>query len=254
MTAAGCASRSSPAVAPTAADLAIVTWNMHGGRGDLPQLVSDLSSGRLTGTPLSSYVLLLQEATIAGEQGVDTLARTRNLSAFFSPVRVGESRSIGNAIVSTRQLLNARSIVLPQVRQPRAAVAAAIETEGRRLFIASVHLENRVSWLRVGLFAEGGRARQAEALLRALPANEDGIIGGDLNTWLGDREPLWQTLLERFDDTPRERSEPTFRGRLILDHLFFDLPEGWSVTRRVVADRYNSDHHPVLGLITGGEP
>jgi hypothetical protein len=42
---------------------------------------------------------------------------------------------------------------------------------------------------------------------------------------------------------------PTFRDRLVLDHLFFDLPDGWRAERRVVADRYRSDHHPVLGLL-----
>jgi hypothetical protein len=44
---------------------------------------------------------------------------------------------------------------------------------------------------------------------------------------------------------------PTFRGRLTLDHPFFDLPEGWRAHRTVAADRYGSDHYPVVGLIWG---
>jgi len=39
-------------------------------------------------------------------------------------------------------------------------------------------------------------------------------------------------------------------GPIVLDHLFFDLPDGWSVTRRVLKDAYGSDHHPVVAVIT----
>ena len=42
---------------------------------------------------------------------------------------------------------------------------------------------------------------------------------------------------------------PTFHDRLVLDHLFFDLPDGWVAARQVIANRYGSDHHPVLGLV-----
>lgn len=211
--------------------------------------MSDLTSGRLTGAAGSQYVVLLQEAVDTGELGVRSLASARGLSAFFLPIRSRGPRTTGNAIVATGELVNARAIELPRARQPRAAAAATIEVAGQRLFLASVHLENRVSWLRGGLFAERARGRQAEALVRSLPATGAGIVGGDLNTWLGPDEPAWRILYERFDDSPRGEPEPTFRDRLTLDHLFFDLPDGWHVTRRVIADRYGSDHHPVIGVI-----
>jgi endonuclease/exonuclease/phosphatase (EEP) superfamily protein YafD len=72
-----------------------------------------------------------------------------------------------------------------------------------------------------------------------------------MNTMLGPAEPAWQVLSKRFPDTPADRPRPTFRDRLVLDHLFFDLPDGWTVTRRVVPERYGSDHHPVIGVVTG---
>ena len=92
------------------------------------------------------------------------------------------------------------------------------------LFVVSTHLENRLGWLR-GLFGDRARGRQAEALLQALPQGH-GIVGGDFNTMLGPNEPAWRAMLGRFPDTP-DRPEPTFRDRLVLDHLFFDLPDGW---------------------------
>ena len=226
---------------------------MNAGRGDLARLASDLESGRLTGAPPADYVLLLQEATEEGDHRVETFASAKRLSAFFVPIWHDGTRTRGNAIVSTTTLLNARAIALPQERQPRTAVAASITVTGQRLFVVSAHLENRVSWLRGGLLSDTARGRQAEALLRALPAGEPGILGGDLNTWLGVNEPAWRAFRQRFTDTPSHDPIPlpTFRDRLVLDHLFFDLPDGWTAERRVLPDKYGSDHHPVLGLIRG---
>jgi endonuclease/exonuclease/phosphatase family metal-dependent hydrolase len=177
------------------------------------------------------------------------LAVEKNLSAFFAPVRYDGRRTRGNAVLSTQPLLDARVIALPAQRQPRGAVAAAIDLRGSRIFVASTHLENRVSWLKGGLFSDRARGRQAEALLRALPAEGPGILGGDMNTWLGDREPAWRTFAQRFGDSPSGKVRPTFRDRLVLDHLFFDLPLEWHGSRRVLEDAYGSDHHPVIGVI-----
>lgn len=224
---------------------------MNAGEGDLPRLISDLESGRLAGAPPADYLLLLQEAVEAGRHPVPALARDRGLSAFFVPVWHDGRRLRGNALVSTRPLVNARAIALPRERQPRAAVAAAMTVAGQRLFVVSAHLENRVSWLKGGLLSDTARGRQADALLRALPLDEPGILGGDLNTWLGVNEPAWRAFRRRFPDTPPDvpPPAPTFRERLVLDHVFFDLPPGWHAARRVLADKYGSDHHPVIAVL-----
>jgi endonuclease/exonuclease/phosphatase family metal-dependent hydrolase len=163
---------------------------------------------------------------------------------FASPVR----GATGNAIISTIPLEDPRTIDLPRERQPRAAVVASVRVGGQPLLLVSTHLENRLGWLR-GLFGDRARGRQAEALIEGLPRGH-GIVGGDFNTMLGPDEPALRLLLERFPDTP-ERPEPTFRDRLVLDHLFLDLPDGWGVTRRVIGDQYGSDHHPVVADIHG---
>jgi len=220
---------------------------MHGARGDLPRLIEDLADGRLTGSTIRDYVVLLQEAPEGGDGNVTTTAAGRGLSAYFSAVRRGAVRATGNAIVSTRPLVDARSIDLPRERQPRAAAIATIQVSGETLFVSSTHLENRLGWLR-GLFGDRARGRQADALLREIPPQQHGILGGDMNTMLGPTEPAWRAFLDRFPETP-SHPEPTFRDRLVLDHLFLDLPAGWVATRRVVEERYGSDHHPVLGVI-----
>ncbi len=231
---------------------------MNAGRGDLPRLVADLEAGRLGlprrsrvaakagGGPASAYLVLLQEAV---EGDLHAIAGPRGWPVFFVPVRDDGGRIRGNAILSSRPILNPRTIPLPRERQPRAAAAASIDVAGRRLFVVSAHLENRASWWTGGLLSDAARRRQVDALLQVLPPDEPGILGGDFNTWLGPNEPAWQALAQRFGETAGAARTPTFRNRLILDHLFFDLPAGWRVSSRVVPDAYESDHHPVVAMV-----
>ena len=141
--------------------LTVLTWNMHGGRGDLRRLIADLEAGRLTPGAPRDYVLLLQEFVNRDDVPGST---TRALTLFTSPVR----SATGNAILSTIPLEASRTIDLPRERQPRGAVAATIRIGGDALFVVSTHLENRLGWLR-GLFGDRARGRQADALLQALP-------------------------------------------------------------------------------------
>jgi endonuclease/exonuclease/phosphatase family metal-dependent hydrolase len=220
---------------------------MNAGRGDLPRLIDDVASGRLTGVPPRDHLLLLQEAVEGGSRDVMTQGAARGLNVEFVAVRRGPLRTSGNAILATMPIGDVRVVDLPRERQPRAAVVATIGLQGETLFVVCTHLENRLGWLR-GLFGDRARGRQAEALLAALPSVGHGIVGGDMNTMLGPEEPAWRALLARFTDTPPDPA-PTFRDRLTLDHLFFDLPDGWVAARRVLADDYGSDHRPVVGLV-----
>ena len=250
---AACSARPLPVLQPRDSPplLAVITWNVHAGRGDLPQLVDDLTQGRITGAPIRNYVILLQETIKGNQYDVVAFAQQRQLWAYFAPVRESDVGTSGNAILTTELPLDARTIVLPRIRRMRKAVAATFEIEGRSMFIVNAHLENRLHWLQGGVFADRARGRQTRALIDALSTGP-GIVGGDLNTVLGPDEPTVRMLNERFADTPTEPTVPTFHDRLVLDHLFFDLPDGWVATRQVIANRYDSDHHPVLGLVFAG--
>src|SRR5688572_1735849 len=164
--------------------LAVVTWNLHGGEGDLPRLLDDLTSGELTAAPVRDYVLLLQEAIESGKHDVRAIASARTLAVAFSAVRRTGRGVSGNAILSTRPLGEVRVVNLPRERQPRAALTATLDVAGQPLFIVDTHLENRLGWMR-GLFGDRARGRQAEALLAAIPSPGHGILGGDMNTMLG---------------------------------------------------------------------
>jgi len=222
---------------------------MDAGRGDLPALLADVTEGRLAGSVAPrDVVLLLQEAVKDDLPRPEAIADARAWSIFFVPVRHDGEQTRGNAILSSRPIQKARAIPLPRERQPRIAAAATIAVGGRELFVVSTHLENRVAWWKAALGSGAARGRQADALLRALPPDAPGIVGGDFNTWLGPGEPAWRLLDRRFADTPKART-PTFAARLILDHLVVDLPEGWRTSTRVLDETYDSDHHPVVALV-----
>lgn len=244
---AGCAPVTAPPpISSGPVALAVVTWNMHRTSGDLPRLVDDLASGRLTGTTPANYLLLVQEAPPQGPHAPAVVARAHTLALAYQQLRT--DKGSGNGILSTLPLGEVRMIDLPRERMRRGAVISSVTVGGVPLFVVSVHLENRVSVARGLLFSDGPRARQANALLEQVPAGH-GILGGDLNIWLGLDEPAFKAFAARFPDSGNGHPEPTVGGHLPLDHLFFDLPDGWTVQRRVLPSNYDSDHRPVLAMI-----
>ena len=155
----------------------------------------------LTGSSPADYVLLLQEAVAGMPSDPERVARARQLSIVFEPVRTIDAGAIGIAILSTQPLTGTRVITLPRERQRRLALATTIRVAGTELFLVNAHFENRVSLWRGLLFSDGARGRQATALLAELP-DGPGIAGGDLNTWLGPTEPALKAFAARFPDTP----------------------------------------------------
>jgi endonuclease/exonuclease/phosphatase family metal-dependent hydrolase len=266
--------------------LAIVTWNVHVGGGDVGELIRRLEAGEYTGgEPIEHFVLLLQEAyrraggvpprLAAGlpvparigsrnlkERGadIDRIAREERLALLYVPsmrngADPGTPEDRGNAIVSTVSLRSPAVIELPFERQRRAAAVAVVEGRTRsgtpwRLRVADAHLDTALALTRGGPMA--ARRRQAAALVDALAAApEDTVLGGDFNTWLGSREPALKTLRRAFPDGV-DGTQTTWKGPLglhaSLDHL---LARGSARLRHVarLPDRLGSDHYPVLGLV-----
>jgi endonuclease/exonuclease/phosphatase family metal-dependent hydrolase len=234
--------------------LSIVTWNVNKGAGQLARFTEDLVAGRLTPTPVRNFMILLQETIDGNENDAVALARSRNLYSYYDPVLPTERGMSGNAIISTLPLADIRSIPLPESRHTRKALAVTIELDGLKMFAICAHLENRARWLNTfGFFSDSIRKRQAKVLLAAIPPGY-GFMGGDFNTWFGPTEPALKDIRKRFSSTPHEGPEPTYEDHLVLDHLFFDLPDRWEAVREVVKDRYGSDHHPVVALILQKHP
>jgi endonuclease/exonuclease/phosphatase family metal-dependent hydrolase len=258
--------------------LTFISWNTHIGGGDIGRLIGDARAGRLTGTPVSNLVLLLQEVyrhdasvpspppprarIAAGEapsppdaarQGIEAAARDTGLSLLYVPsMRNGAAaEDRGNAILSSIALGNPEAIELPLERQRRVAVAADILVRNAStrttLRIVSTHFTNMVAH-HLWAMSEPGRVRQARALAAAIDDGMPTVVGGDLNSWFGYRDGAFRELARVLPAArPRDR-RPTF-GPMRLDHVLARLPSGWRITVRRAESRYGSDHYPLVAVI-----
>jgi endonuclease/exonuclease/phosphatase family metal-dependent hydrolase len=188
------------AAAPPIDRLAIVSWNLHVGGGDVDGLIRRLRAGEFTGgEPVVHFVLLLQEAyrrdeaipvgirrgfpvpgrIAAGRNrgpDIDHFWRDDHFAVLYAPsMRNGiidlNREDRGNAIVSTIALEDPEVIELPLEHQRRVVVASSVEGTTQRgapwrVRVIDVHLDTALAIRRGGPFA--ARRRQAEALIAAL--------------------------------------------------------------------------------------
>ncbi|MDX1650230.1 MAG: hypothetical protein R3263_10285 [Myxococcota bacterium] len=276
--------------------LAVATWNVHVGGGDLPRFLRDLRGGALTADRPDDAIVLLQEvhrtddalpafaahphargaarieaAPPAGARidVVEVARRVGDVDLFYAPsMRNGTAdaeqppEDRGNAIVSTLPLRDLVEIELPAEVQRRVAVGAALpvapeaDAAGPALAVASAHLDT-FDWTQLHRNLGAFRAVQAEALARGLAAWRGGpaILGGGFNTWArGTREPAVRLRARAFGPLAPGSSRPTspLPGPLPARRidLFFvrGLAEDAFRYERV-ADRYGSDHHPLVGTL-----
>ena len=272
--------------------LAIITWNVHVGGGDIEELIARLREGEFTeGTRVQDFVLLLQEAYREGDdvpaqlpadsafprpiveqppsgirRDIRAVAEHVGLHVFYAPnMRNGTFKALedrGTAILSTLPLAGLQVIELPFERQRRVALAATVTvttTSGALLplAVANVQMDTSLALTRGGPVA--ARRRQAEALLEALDGSAAGpegarpmVLGGDFNTWFGNKESAVDVLRRAFPDTPRADNVTTWRGplgtRAALDHVFTRGPVRSVATRRL-PERFGSDHYPLSTIL-----
>lgn len=190
--------------------LAVVTWNLHGGAGDLLGFIDrelGLSCGegsREPRTHFSSFVLLIQEAFRRSEVvpvvadgptlppplkekprpgprvDIVEVAQRCGLSLFYVPsMRNGAEETEGgredrgSAILSTLPLSDLIAIELPFEAQRRVAVAATVHNSSRdSVRVVSVHLDVASSLLRLLTTGNSTRQRQGLAIEDALLETE----------------------------------------------------------------------------------
>jgi endonuclease/exonuclease/phosphatase family metal-dependent hydrolase len=266
------------------ADLAVITWNVNVGAGDVVRFVEALRDGTAAGRPITRFVLLLQEAYRHGpevphgslrhvksagarrpstgdreRQDIVAVAAKLGLALVYVPsMRNGDPLATdedrGNAILSTETLSNISALELPFERQRRVAIASTVSGEDATgapwtLELVNVHLDNRAPARRLWLFSILTRLRQARGLMLGLGSDGPAVVAGDFNTWYGFDDPVFDELATALGSTIPDDRRPTFAGLLRLDHIFFRHPDGWKATP-VRLDRFGSDHHPLLATMT----
>ena len=277
----------SQAAVPASNRLAVLTWNVHVGSGNVADLVRRLRSGEFTGgEPIEHFVLLLQEVyrrdtavpaqiprgfpapdRIAARVGrgpdIGHLAKDLGVALFYVPAMRNGIASVdpedrGNAILSTLDLRDPVVVELPMENQRRTAVLATVQARARdgspwTLRVANVHLDTSLAITRGGPFA--ARRRQAHALIDALGARADEptILAGDFNTWWGPTEPAVNILRSAFPQTPRTANLATWQGPLglqaQLDYMFLRGALASAKVQRL-SSRFGSDHYPLLAVVT----
>jgi endonuclease/exonuclease/phosphatase family metal-dependent hydrolase len=276
---------------PIADRLAVLTWNVHVGSGNVKEVVRRLRAGEFTGgEPVDHFVLLLQEAyrrdtaipaqiprgfpapsRIAARIGrgpdIRHTATELGLALFYVPAMRNGITSVdpedrGNAILSTLDLRDPVVVELPMGKQRRTAVVATVRAQGRdgspwEIRIANVHLDTTLALTRGGPFA--ARRRQAHALIESLRTAEDvpTVLAGDFNTWWGPNEPALNILRSAFPETPRTKNAETWKGplgiRAQLDYMFMrGRLTGTRVQR--LPSRFGSDHYPLVAIVSAAPP
>ncbi len=282
-----------PPLATPPREVDVLCWNLAIGRARLGEVVELWRSGEWSASdsdPERPLVVLAQEAfraddsvparlasrfhggasARAGAGDLVELARQHGLSLRYAPsMRNGADRSDrGNAVLATAALQGAHAFSLPHVRQRRVAVAAEL-TELQGMTFVSAHLDTwgalrTVRRRPVWALGSGRAAQAAELGRRILTSEGEGVIvGGDLNTPLGRRDPAVRALV-RAGFTPARpvgQWRHTFHGpvRFLLDHVLFrssgDRIREVEVRRldESAGDRgrrvFGSDHHPLLARV-----
>jgi endonuclease/exonuclease/phosphatase family metal-dependent hydrolase len=279
--------------APTSID--VLCWNVAIGKGRLTERLRALTAVRARVTGDRPLVVLVQEAyrtddsvpeSNTGHHGgkaprnlredIADGARATGFSLRYAPsMRNGDHRSDrGNAILSSVAIAETHWLTLPYVRQRRAAIAVKLAGAAGDMWFANAHLDTHgrhrphpIHGIRATQRGFGaGRVAQAAALAESLVAmggtDADLVLGGDLNSYLGLRDPVIRELVRHgFRHSERVgRWRHTFHGpiRLMLDHVMFRparriervqvtrLDEGMDRSSRV----FGSDHHPLLATLT----
>ena len=183
---AACAAVALSAAAQAQDTLTVVTLNIWHNQGDWPARLDRIEDGLRA---LGPDVVLLQE--VLQDEGLPNQAQTvadrlgLGHVHFVSWDSAGSVKRYGNAILSSRPLLDAETHRLPPADAYRLAASAAVEVGGRRVRLVTTHLHNPPT-------VEGRAARAMEiAHLLAVVEAGDGpvVIGGDFNA-----EPDWPEM------------------------------------------------------------
>jgi endonuclease/exonuclease/phosphatase family metal-dependent hydrolase len=151
----------------------------------------------------------------------------------------------GNALLTRRPPLSVRLHDLAVYgREPRGAIDADIEFDGRVLRVIATHLGLR------GAERQRQSARLVEIVARTLPQHAGTLLLGDLNDWRSPPSSI-AVLLRRFTATPAPASFPARCPFLRLDRILANgglaVAECRAVRSRLA--RHASDHLPVCGRV-----
>jgi endonuclease/exonuclease/phosphatase family metal-dependent hydrolase len=175
---------------------------------------------------------------------LEFLAAATGMQAVAGSTIIRHDRSYGNALLTSRKILDVRQHDLSFRRfEPRGALEVDLEVAGRCLRVFVMHL---------GLlpFERRFQMRIVLKLLRQMPVDQPVIVLGDINEWLPLSRPL-RWLHGLLGKPPRHRSFPVWAPMFALDRVWV-RPRGSLLEFRVhrsALSRRASDHFPVQAVV-----
>ena len=226
--------------------LRIATYNVHAcvgvdGRHDPRRIASVIAE-------LDADVVALQEFSCPADVALETrspvvLESLDGYACALGPTLRRRESHFGNVLLSRHPIRELSRLDLSvSRREPRGALAAAIEARGVVLHVLATHLGLRF----------GERRVQVERILAHVESLRAGFFAvlGDFNDWLPGRS-VAHALEERLGSPPKPRSFPGFWPLIALDRIWVQPAgalRGISVHRSPLARRA-SDHLPVVAVL-----
>lgn len=223
--------------------LRVATWNIHSGVG----LDGRFAPERILRVieELDADVVALQEVG-TGRAGFDMPAWLRDAAAgelHFMATCHTRHGAFGNALLSRIPLLSAACVPLDSGgREPRNAIDARLEHEGRRLRLIATHL---------GLARSEQQAQLAQlAAIASGEPDEPLVLLGDFNVWRASRLARLAAA-----QGPPPRTYPSPLPVVALDRILVEPAQACLGLRphRSRTARVASDHLPLVADIALGE-
>lgn len=226
--------------------LTVATYNVHSCRGSDRRLDPGRVAAVIRG--LDADVVALQEvdARHRAHGFLDQWAFLGTQAGYHCVPGISlrtHRNEFGNALLSRHPVISVRLHDLAIFgREPRGAIDADIEIEGRVVRVVATHLGLRGP----------ERRRQAQRLLEILavrpsPRQAAEILLGDLNEWRAAADSSIAALLRRYPAMPAPASFPALYPFLRLDRILADgalrLESCGAVRTRIA--RLASDHLPI---------
>ena len=221
----------------------IATYNVHAcvgtdGRHD-PRRIAEVIA------ELDADVVALQEFSCPADVALETrspvvLESLDGYACALGPTLLRREKRFGNVLLSRHPIRELARIDLSvSRREPRGALAATIDVDGKDLHVVATHLGLRL----------GERRSQVETILAHVASLRTAFFAvlGDFNDWMPGRS-VARALEERLGSPPKRRSVPGFGPILALDRIWVQ-PAGSLREIAVHASRLArraSDHLPVV--------
>ncbi|MCC5785351.1 MAG: endonuclease/exonuclease/phosphatase family protein [Phycisphaerales bacterium] len=231
--------------------LRIVSWNIHACVGTDrrydPQRVAEVLAD------IDADIIGLQEVDWRRDdfEGADQffhIARALDMMPIEGPTLHDHDGRYGNGLLTRLPVLSASKLDLAHPRrEPRGAIDAKLEKQGREIRAMVTHL---------GL-ASRERRRQIALIrdaVREKPEGQIRLLMGDMNEWLPRRTAARVLTPDCFESEFGARSFPSFFPLFSLDRIFADPAPSVAEVRadRTAKARLASDHLPIVADLEWG--